>query len=298
MNKNKSWLGILCVSLACILWGSIGMGVKFLYNEGLTAMDTIEVRSITGAVVVGIYILIRDKSLFKIDLKHIWIFIGTGILNMMLNGFCYCYCLELTDMATTAAFNATGPMFALMFGCILFNEKLTAKKLGAIVCTFSGCLLLSGFTGGDKVPTLGVIMGLMGAVGYSMYSVFSRFAIQRNYNAITITFYSLVICAIGCACFTNWPVTIACATTKLSNWIWILLLGVGDGFLGYLLYTKGLEYIEIGTAAILSSLDLLTSAVLGILVFSEKLTGRVAGGILFILFGIFVSNYEFKKLKK
>ena len=290
ISGNKKVLGAFFVILACTLWGSIGLAVRKLTGVGLNTFEIILVRGVLGSLAIGIYMLIVNPKLFKFDIKDIWIFLGTGILNMLLNALCYFYCIQITDLAIAGALNTTGPMFALIFGCLIFKEKFTAKKGIAIGLTFIGCVLLCRLSGASKISVLGIVLGIGAGIGYSMYSVFSRFAINKNYNAFTITFYSLLFSSVGIAFFCNWDCLAVAATGNWSNWIWLALVGIGDGFLGYIFYTKGLKLVETGVAAILGSSELVVSTLIGVLVYKESFTFTIALGLLMIFAGIFVCS--------
>jgi len=298
MKEKKTWLGVLCIIGASVLWGSVGLAVRKLSDAGLSTMDTLEVRSIIGAIFTGVYILITNPKAIKIKLKDIWCFLGTGLLNMTLQGLCYFYCIKATSLAVAGAFCQTGPMFAILFGCVLFHEKFTIKKLIAMILTFSGCLLASRLSGKEALTFIGIVLGLGCGIGYSMYSVFGRYAINKGYDSMTITFYSFVVCGISAAFFTNWGVVSNAVATDPGVLKWMLLIGLGVGFGGYVLYTKGLENIETGVASILCSIELVTATLIGIFIYDEQLTSQVLIGLILIFLGIIITNINPVALKK
>jgi len=298
MKEKKTWLGVLCVVLASVLWGSVGLAVRMLTDAGLTSIDILEIRSIIALIFTGLFMLIFCPQALKINIKDIWCFLGTGILNMMVQGLCYFYCIKATSLAVAGAFCQTGPMFAIVFGCILFKERFTLKKLAAMVLTFSGCLLASRLTGSEALSFIGVILGLGTGIGYSMYSVFGRYAINKGYEPMTITFYSFLICGICAAFVTDWGAVAGSVSADPKVLIWMILIGLGVGFGGYVLYTKGLQNIETGTASILCSIELVTATLIGVTVYGEILTAPVLIGLILIIAGIVITNVELPKAAK
>ena len=81
----------LSVLLAGILWGVINIFVKTLSAHGMDPLQISAVRMTVAAVVFTIFVLIKDRSLFRIRLKDIWIFAGTGIVSIVLFNTCYFY---------------------------------------------------------------------------------------------------------------------------------------------------------------------------------------------------------------
>lgn len=59
-------------------WGTAGIFVRLFNEWGLFAIQIAAVRTIVSAAIFALLIFIKDRNLFKIKLKDIWCFIGTG----------------------------------------------------------------------------------------------------------------------------------------------------------------------------------------------------------------------------
>ena len=75
----------------------------------------------------------------------------------------------------------------------------------------------------------------------------------------------------------------------------MVLLGITTGFAAYLLYTIGLTKLEPGRASIIASLELVSAAVLGILVFREPIDLGAIVGIALLLCAVVILNCREKK---
>ena len=53
------------------------------------------------------------------------------------------------------------------------------------------------YEGELSVSAKGLFLGVMSGVAYAMYSIFSRFAINRGYASETISFYTFVFAGLG-----------------------------------------------------------------------------------------------------
>lgn len=290
MKKQKTWLGVVCVIAASVIWGSTGLFVRNLNDVGFANIDKVETRALIGSLVTGIFLLIKDPAQLKIRLKDAWCFLGTGIMNMLLCGICNYYCIQNSSLAIAGAMIQTGPMFALIFGGLIFKEKITPRKVVAIILTFTGCVMASGLSGSERLTPLGFLFGIGSGIAYSMYSVFSRAAINRGYESTTITFYSFLFCAIGSAAFANWANMAQAVVAVPSTLLWALGFGIINGCGGYVLYTKGLQNIETGKASILCSLELVTNVMIGLLVYHEVLNPAIGIGLILIFTGIIISS--------
>ena len=75
-------LSLIFILLAAMMWGVIGIFTRILTVTGLNSFQVVAVRSIFSAVIMCIFIFFKDKSLIIINLKDVWMFIGTGILSL------------------------------------------------------------------------------------------------------------------------------------------------------------------------------------------------------------------------
>ena len=73
MTKKKT-LACLCVLAASALWGCVGVFVRVMNKAGLQALEVLQVRSIVGAVCIGVYLLLFHREKLRFRLKDIWCF--------------------------------------------------------------------------------------------------------------------------------------------------------------------------------------------------------------------------------
>lgn len=189
--------GTIFVLLAGILWGFLGIFARVLGQYGLEAMQVVMVRSIIAAAVLFLLLLIRDRSQLRIRIRDLWCFLGTGICSIVFFNYCYFTAVSIMSLAAAAVLLYTAPVFVMILSAILFGEKITFRKWIAIACTFTGCLLVTGIVGSSaRLSARGILVGLGAGVGYALYSIFSRYALNKGYSSFTITFYTFLIAAV------------------------------------------------------------------------------------------------------
>lgn len=79
----------LLIMLAGILWGCMGLFVRPFNDKGLNSWDIVFLRAMLTTVFMALILVIKDKSLFKIKMKDIWCFLGTGLLSIVFFNLCY-----------------------------------------------------------------------------------------------------------------------------------------------------------------------------------------------------------------
>ena len=281
----------ILILVAGILWGSMGLFVRTLNAQGLASMDIVGLRAVVTAVSMLLFLLIFDRKLFVIRLKDLWCFLGTGICSIVFFNYCYFKAITMTSLSVAAILLYTAPAIVMVLSYFLFKEKLTKRKLLALAMTFAGCVLVTGIlTEKGSVSFGGILVGLGAGLGYALYSIFSRYALEKGYSSLTITFYTFLIAAVASCFLTDMGNVIRVAADGTGNLLFCLAFGVLCTVAPYLAYTLGLQYVENGKASIIASIEPVTATLLGTVLFHEKLTVSGVCGVVLVLAALALCN--------
>ena len=281
------------VIAAGTLWGFMGFFRRTLDTMGLSASNCIAVRCVFAAILFAVTMLIADRKAFKIKLRDAWCFVGCGILSLLVFGMCYFKAMDYMSLSNAAILLYTAPCFVILISAVLFKEKITPKKIAAMLIAFAGCCLVSGIGTGDKISAIGLALGLCSGLCYALYSIFSRFAINRGYSTFTINFYSCLLAGIGATAVGGTDYIPLISSTP-SNLLFAAATGLVTCFLPYLLYTYGLIGLENGKASIMASIEPVVATLCGVFIYNEGLTAMSAVGILLVLSAIVLLNVKSK----
>lgn len=283
---------------AGILWGMLGIFVRVLNRYGLEAMEVVMIRSVIAAAVLFLILLFSDRKQLRIRIRDLWCFLGTGIGSIVFFNYCYFTAVSMMSLAAAAVLLYTAPVFVMVLSFFLFHEQITARKWTAIAFTFLGCLLVTGIVGSSaRLSAKGILFGLGAGIGYAFYSIFSRFALNRGYSSVTITFYTFLAAAIASSVMTGgWGSAAGAIKTGGSEAILAMLaLGVLSTVLAYILYTFGLSRMENSHASVIASIEPVTASIMGVALYHEKLTVWTLLGIALVLGGILIVNIQGRK---
>ncbi len=287
MSSSKK--GVICILAAGIMWGSIGIFVRSLNELGLQAMQLVFIRALITAVVLLVGVLIYDRNLLKIRLRDLWCFLGTAILSILFFYYFYFITIEKASLAVAAVLLYTAPIFVMLMSLLLFKEKLTGRKIAACVMAFAGCALVAGIFdgGGNMISPVALLTGLLSGFGYALYSIFSRFALNKGYSSITITVYTFVIACLCLLPFADYtaiaaaigaePLTVVPAALGLALFVTVI---------PYLLYTAGLAAVSSSKASIMASVEPVMACVVSVGIFKERMSIFGAVGILLVIAAI------------
>ena len=287
---KKYVAGILA---AGTLWGFMGLFVRLLGERGIGSTGAVLLRCALAAALFAVTILLKDRKLFRVRLRDLWCFLGTGLCSLLFFTWCYFTSMNYLDLSTAAILLYTAPSIVIVLSRFVFREKLTPAKLAALVLAFAGCCLVSGVGSGTRLPTAGLLYGLGAGFGYALYSIFARLAMDRGYHSITVNFYTCLLAALGAGLIWGLgPVPVMFSGG--GTFALCLCAAAVTCFLPYLLYTYGLSGVETGKASIMASVEPVVATLVGVFVFRERLTAGGLCGTLLVLGAVILLNVRRK----
>lgn len=291
MEKAKRNIGPALILLAGCFWGSMGIFVRRLTDYGFSSIQIVAIRVTLAALIFCILLLIRDPAGFRISVKDIPLFLGLGFGSILFFTVCYFTAITMMPLSTAAILLYTSPIWIMLMSVLFFREKLTGRKLLALVLAFAGCVLVSGISGeGMTLP--GLLVGLGSGIGYGLYSILGTVALRR-YSPFTVTTYTFVFAALGSWLICRPAEMLAkfAAAPDLPGLVFFCFLtALVTAVIPFLAYTLGLQTVEASRAGILATVEPLVATLIGVAVFSEPLTLLSGLGILLILAAVVLLN--------
>lgn len=287
--------GTILIIVAGIFWGTMGLFTRFLGNEGFNPFQIAAIRLFLAGVVFLIIMKKADPEQKGIARNDIPLFLGLGLGSVLFFTVCYYTALEITSLSTAAILLYTSPIWVMILSAILFKERITPKKLIALVLAFLGCVFTSGF--GGALSPFGLIVGLCSGLGYGLYSILGTYAL-RKYSPYTVTAYTFTIAGIGGLCICE-PLEalnlIMTNTDPLFICGFFILTALITAVIPFLCYTLGLKTTEASKAAIIATVEPIVATIIGIFCFGELLTYLSLAGILCVIGAIVLCNLSSQK---
>lgn len=283
MAPNKS---VLFVAAAAFLWGLIGLFGTLLSRAGIASLEIVAIRAVFSGVFLTLYWMIRDRAVLHIKLTDLKYFAGTGLLSFLVFNYFFFTTMKLTNISISVTLLYTGPIFVVLLSRLFFKEPLTTSKWAALLLTLSGCALVTGLMGEplDKVPVTGILTGLCSGLTFALYTIFGKLALAK-YSSATVTTYTFIVASIGIL-FLVPPTFFAEISTQPSVLLPGLSLALLCTVVPFLLYTRAVQSLEAGRAALITTLEPVVAALLGYFVFSEALGILKIAGILLVAAGV------------
>jgi len=276
------------IIVSAALWGITGVLTRFLGDFGFETSEIIVFRMAGAAVVLLIFMSIKNRSCFRIQLKNLLLLIGMGAISLFGTSFFYLRAVKMASLSVAAILMYTAPFFVMIASAVLFKEKMNRNKIIALFSAFLGCVLISGFDGGSSM--IGIVCGLMSGITYASYTILGKYALKRC-DTYTTTLWAFIFAGM-ISLFMIEPSETMQKIQYAGPVAWILIASIGllCSVLPYLFYTKGLETVPAGKASIMTTVEPMVATICGIILFQEVPQTLAVIGIMCIVFAILLVN--------
>lgn len=200
-----------------------------------------------------------------------------------------------TSPALVAIIFSCNPIFTILLSAVIFRERITFRSAFSIAVCSMGVFVCSWPEISTDFGALSVLLALVAAVSFSVYTVLNRIAVnsRRLGGNISLAFsflYGSAVLAIYLLC-SGVKLTEGICADNLSI---LLVLGIGVTGIGYLAYLKAIEK----TSAVYASLAFFCKPILApfasFLISRTPFSGWIFGGLVFVIFGLYCMNHPAK----
>ena len=287
----KQYIHYLYVILAAACWGVIGLFNRILGELGMGVLQRVTIRNFGALVVLTAVFAIVRRDVFRVKLRHLPLFVGSGIVSVLGLSIVYFQCQMECSLAVAGILLYLAPSFVVLMSAALWKAPITRRKVTALVLALIGCALVSGLVGGEVTASpRGLLLGVASGFCYATYTVFSHYTL-RHYDSLTMTYWTFVFAGLGSLVFWD-TAAITAVMTDGRGIAGALGLAIIATALPYLFYTKGLEGVESGKASIIANVEPVVGALVGVFVFGEALSLWVVLGIACVLGGVILLAKE------
>lgn len=280
--KKERYIGILCVVIATILWGSNGIFVNLLGDTGMNSFETSSVRMIIAALIESVlFCFYKDKD--RVRGKDLIWFALVGLIGMFGFVVAYSACITRVGMGVAAVLIYLMPTIVMIYSCIFSKEKLTFVKIAALLVNLVGCGLVSGIVSDVKADLLGIAFGILTAFCYAFNNIIV--AKLSIYSPFTRMYYPSIFAAVfGVLYLVLFSEPIKIIGNFLSNPSFLfnsLLWAICCSMCPYYLFNRSLKGLNVTEASMLSTFELIFAVLFGIIFFNEPFDfANVIGAVL------------------
>ena len=257
---------------------------------------------------VFLFALIKCNKLnLKLDMKKDYLLMIISGIMLAAHWFCFIQSIQVSTVAIGTITFSTFPLFVSFLEPVFFKEKIRIRTVICSLIMMTGVLIIARIDHNResnriiigifrRVPTgtrfpSGIIAGLVSSLTYAVLSLLNRY-FSAKYKSEIIVFYEQATAAIVLL-----PFLFAVQIMITKNDLFLLaLLGVIFTAVAHGLFIRGLRYVKVSTAGIISGLEAVYAIMLASVILREiPAINEVLGGLIVILTAGYMTLFREKK---
>lgn len=289
MKHTKKQKGYFFIIASAFIFGCMPLGAKLIYSEGVNSLSLVFWRNCLAVPVLaflaksqGHSLRIGRNALLEISIIAI---MGCCITPVLLFAS-YNYLAS----GTATIFHFIYPAMVVLGGILFLREKIRKNiLLCVLICTVGICLF---YNPGEPIDLRGSALALSSGVTYAAYILLLSVSRHKEISSFKFSFYITVICSAVMLLFCLFSGQLMFPVT-LKGWALCLVFSLSLCVGAVVLFQQGTFLIGGQRAAILSTVEPITSIFVGVLIFQEAISIRTAiGSLLVILASILIAVFD------
>ena len=277
--------GFFLLLLAVLFWGGSAPLGKFLIVTRFDTLIIVQTRTSLAFVLLLIFFLLIDRSVFRIELRDIWKFAMLGVLGVAITNYTYYYTVKEASVATAILVQYTAPMWIVLYSVLFLKEdRLDRVTIVSLVIALVGCYfaVTSGSMQSINLKGWAIITGPLSAFTFA-YQVIGTKQLIKRYSIWTLLLYMFGFSAIFWLCV-NPPWNVIAKHYNCSDWGILWVFAIVSILIPQMAFASGLKYLDASTAGIISVMEPVIAIVAAFLILGESLSViQMFGGLMVLL---------------
>jgi drug/metabolite transporter (DMT)-like permease len=277
--------GFLLLLLAVLFWGGSAPLGKFLIVTRFDTLIIVQTRTSLAFILLLIFFLLIDRSVFRIELRDIWKFAMLGVIGVAITNYTYYYTVKEASVATAILVQYTAPVWIVLYSVLILKEdRLDRVTIVSLVIALVGCYfaVTSGSMQSINLKGWAIITGPISAFTFA-YQVIGTKQLIKRYSIWTLLLYMFGFSAIFWLCV-NPPWNVIAKHYNCSDWGILWVFAIVSILIPQMAFASGLKHLDASTAGIISVMEPVIAIVAAFLILGESLSViQMFGGLMVLL---------------
>ena len=282
---NHRYVGGIFMALAASIWGGSYVVSKIVL-EDVPPLALLWLRYVVALVVLLVAAILTKQS-WRIRRRDVPWVLAIGVTGYALSIWAQFLGTKLSSAQMGAMITSATPAFMVVFGRLLLGERLTARRGVSVGLATIGVLCIIGIGGFDASYRLGGLVLGMAALTWALMSVLVK-RVPRDYSQLVVTTYAILTATVVITVIAMRQLVTVSPVVFLHPVIWggVLYLGIVSTAVAFLLWNKGLQWVDAASGGLYFFFQPLVGTALGWLVLGEQVGISFWLGTAMILCGV------------
>ncbi len=291
MERKKLFKGYLFVILSAVIYGMSPLMARGIYAMGVDPKSLVFLRNLISVPLLFCLALYKNKSV-RIEARAAPYTAFIALMGCCVTPLLLFSSYNYISAGTAEVFHFIYPAAVVLGEFMLFKSRITAGRMLSVLLCIAGVALF--YSPGNDINVMGGMLALLSGFAYAVYIISLSGFKYRDMGGFTFSFYiavfSSVIMLLACLIAGNitYPVSAA-------GWLLVLLFAVMTNIAALVLFQEGTFLIGGSGAAILGTLEPVTSILVDLIIFNIAMTAlNFAGSLLVIAASILIAVLDMK----
>lgn len=264
-----------------LCWGSLYVVSKI----ALRTIPPVTVLALRYAVAIpALFLLLKIRGVMKpLRREHAGTLLAIGLLGYFLS-----FCVQMLGInrlsgSVSSLLGAMNPIFIPILAAIFLGEKLTARKVGCVLVSMAGVVLIVGVNG--TVDAAGALLMLLSVFLWSSTSIIIR-RLGGAYDPMQVAMMAMLVALPFTGAWAAVELRGNPCTVTLSAALAVLFMGLVGTAAAHSLWNYSLSKMDASFCSMFYPLQPLAASVLGVLILHEQITPNFVAGSAIICCGI------------
>ncbi len=281
---NRTAQGILAILAACVIWG-----LSPLYYNLLTMVPPLELlaqRTLWSFLFFALVLGLQGRFsalIHALGNRGNVITLFAAACAIAVNWYFFIYSVQINRVSEASLGYFIFPLVAVVFGLIVFKEKLSALQWVAVALAVFAVLILT--YGLGVAPWLALVLSL----SFGTYSVLKKRLDLSPVISVTLEVMLLLPLTVPYLLIQNWPIQ-----DSTDSWqIWFLLMGSGPlTATPLILFSYATRRISMSTVGIMQYINPSIQFLVALLIFAEPMTDWHFGAFSIIWVAVVIYSWS------
>jgi drug/metabolite transporter (DMT)-like permease len=285
---------------ATFLFGLNGSTAKTIMETGVTAEQLTLFRSLSAAVIAGLFMAARNRGSFRVAKTEWKWLIALGSAGVGLMQWSYANAVANLPVGVALLIQYTAIIWVPIVGLVLFKNKVSSRLWIGVALVLSGLVIVSQIWQ-SKLSAIGLVFGGIAAIATTIYYMVGEH-VHKTRDAFSTLFYSMLVSAlmwVGLSRFWEFDFTRFAVQLDLGGnlsgtiipaWMLFAWLGVMGSFVPLYLTYAALPHLSATGVGIFSTTETIFGFLFAYLWLGEKIDGLQTVGGLLVIAGIVIAQ--------
>lgn len=282
-TDTNRWIGLLLIVISAAAFGALPIFTRLAYAAGA---DPTTVLLLRFGIAAGVMVLVMIARRIRFPSGRVLLgLVLMGGLGYVGQSLAYFTALTMVSAGLVTLLFYLYPAIVTVLAAILFKERLTPVKIGALLLALLGTALTVQPGGGGRM--LGIILGIAAAIIYSIYILVGSRLMPRTGAIASSTTVMLAAAIVYLGIVAVHGPTFPRTT---PGWIAIFAIALVSTVLPIVTFFAGLSRIGPTRASTISTFEPVVTVILAALILGESINAlQLLGGFLILVAAVICS---------